>query len=233
MRLNSLSLTADRRHVIGSVGSARALADTSPATARAACDMVEIRLDALAAAGLALGPTLWRHLSEVPLLFTARRKDEGGALDAPPETRMAWLRAALDDATAIDVELASAAEMRPLLDEAAARGIPWVASFHDFNELPDTARMTALAQQASAAGARVFKLAAHLPQRADLLRLADFQAAGHHLPLATMGMGPLAAVSRLLCAQCGSLLNYGFLGDTPTAPGQWHCDLLRRALAGF
>jgi 3-dehydroquinate dehydratase len=46
-----------------------------------------------------------------------------------------------------------------------------------------------------------------------------------------MGMGPLAPVSRLLCAQSGSLLNYGYLGTTATAPGQWDAALLRQAIA--
>jgi 3-dehydroquinate dehydratase-1 len=46
-----------------------------------------------------------------------------------------------------------------------------------------------------------------------------------------MGMGPLAPVSRLLCAQCGSVLNYGFLGETATAPGQWDSALLKTAIA--
>jgi len=99
--------------------------------------------------------------------------------------------------------------------------------------LPATARLETLGRQALAPGGQVFKLAAHLPQRGDLARLADFQAASHGLPLATMGMGPLAPVSRLLCAQCGSVLNYGFLGGIPTAPGQWDCGLLRQAIAGL
>lgn len=224
-------LEVGRRQVVGSIGSVRVLAGTSAAEALAGCDLVEIRLDALAAEGLVPEPRWWRHLAAIPLLFTARRKDQGGTLEAPPETRMAWLRAALDDAAAIDVELASAGEMRSILDEAAAREIPWVASFHDFDALPESTRMEALAAEALAAGARVFKLAAHLPRREDLLRLADFQATDHGLPLATMGMGPLAPVSRLLCAQCGSVLNYGFLGDVATAPGQWNCRLLRDAIA--
>ena len=46
-----------------------------------------------------------------------------------------------------------------------------------------------------------------------------------------MGMGPLAPASRLLAAQCGSLLNYGYLGTGSTAPGQWPARLLKEALA--
>ena len=45
-----------------------------------------------------------------------------------------------------------------------------------------------------------------------------------------MGMGPLGAVSRLLYAQHGARLIYGYLGDTPTAPGQWSAALCRQAL---
>jgi len=77
----------------------------------------------------------------------------------------------------------------------------------------------------------VFKAAARLHAPADLARLAEFQLADHGLPVATMGMGPLAAVSRLLCAQCGSVLNYGYLGHSATAPGQWDAALLQHTLA--
>ena len=45
-----------------------------------------------------------------------------------------------------------------------------------------------------------------------------------------MGMGELAAVSRLLYAQHGSLLNYGYLGSEPTAPGEWSAELMKRAI---
>ena len=49
-------------------------------------------------------------------------------------------------------------------------------------------------------------------------------------PMAVMGMGPLGPVSRLLYAQHGSCLIYGFMGDAPTAPGQWSAELFRQSL---
>ncbi|MNL80502.1 3-dehydroquinate dehydratase [compost metagenome] len=76
----------------------------------------------------------------------------------------------------------------------------------------------------------MFKAAARLATPSDIARLADFQLADHGLHIATMGMGPLAPVSRLLCAQSGSVLNYGFIGETPTAPGQWSADFLGGAV---
>ena len=90
--------------------------------------------------------------------------------------------------------------------------------------------LAAAAAKALDAGAAAFKAAARLHGPGDLARLAEFQLRDHGLPVATMGMGPLAPVSRLLCAQCGSVLNYGFLGSRPTAPGQWDAATLRHAV---
>ena len=81
------------------------------------------------------------------------------------------------------------------------------------------------------AGAAVFKAAAKMTSPADVARLAEFPATDHGLPVATMGMGPLAPVSRLLCAQYGSVLNYGYIGAKPTAPGQWSAAFLKQAVS--
>jgi len=61
--------------------------------------------------------------------------------------------------------------------------------------------------------------------------LADFQLTDHGLAVSSMGMGPLAPVSRQLLAQCGSVLNYGYLGNAATAPGQWDSALLKTAIS--
>lgn len=217
--------------VVGSFGSSLDLRDACAASVRERCDIAEIRLDLLCAEGGEIAPSQWSHLSEIPLLFTARRIEEGGALVMNPDVRMSLLRSALDQAAWIDIEVASIPEMGALLQELAAREIPWIASYHDFQQLPATAVLEEAAQQAKAAGAAIFKAAARLASPADLARLAEFQLADHGIPLATMGMGPLAPVSRLLCAQSGSLLNYGYLGTTVTAPGQWDSGLLKSAIS--
>ena len=217
--------------VAGSFGSPADLKSGTLAMLTDACDIAEIRLDLLAAAGGGTGPTAWRHLEGFPLLFTARRIDEGAALDLGPAARAELLRGALRDAAWVDIEVASIGEMAGLIEELAQANIPWLASYHDFGKLPTTAALEQAANRALAAGASVFKAAARLESPEDLARLADFQLADHGLPVATMGMGPLAPVSRLLAAQCGSVLNYGYLGATPTAPGQWDAALLKKAIA--
>jgi len=217
--------------VVGSFGDANDLRETTAAVARASCDIAEIRLDLILAGSGQVETSLWRHLQDVPLLFTARRIEEGGALALSATERTNLLRSVLNHAACIDIELASIGEMGDLLKELEIRGIPWVASFHDFDKLPANPTLAKLARSAKDAGAYAFKVAAALNHLEDLTRLAEFQLASHSLPVATMGMGRLAPVSRLLCAQCGSALSYGYLGETPTAPGQWDTALLKQAIA--
>ena len=216
--------------MVGSLGSAASLRAAAGADVAGRCDIAEIRLDLLEAEGVAVNRERWRHLAGTPLLFTARCKNEGGALEMDASQRSALLLATLDDAALIDVELASLSTLQVLLAEVTRRRIPWLASFHDFETLPPNAVLAEAAQRARAAGAAAFKVAAMLHSPADLARLAEFQLSNQGLPLATMGMGVLGPVSRLLCAQCGSVLNYGYLGESPTAPGQWDCGSLRQMI---
>jgi len=217
--------------VVGSFGSAMDLQTTTAAVAMDACDLAEIRLDRMVAETGTASRAAWAHLEGVPLLFTARRKEEGGAMALDAMARMDLLGAVLKRAAIIDIEVASIPEMQKFLSEVQTHSIPWIASFHDFEKLPGTRLLEEAALMAKDAGAAAFKAAAWLTLPQDLARLADFQRADHGIPVATMGMGPLAPVSRLLCAQCGSVLNYGYLGTTATAPGQWDSRFMKQAIA--
>ncbi len=231
MACAKILLDEGRPRVVGSFGSSLDLREATATTVSESCDIAEVRLDLLSAATAATDSTPWSHLARIPLLFTARRIEEGGAQALDAATRVELLRGVLDQAAWLDIEVASIPEMGDFLSELAERAIPWIASYHDFVKLPDTAALEHAAAQAMAAGAAVFKAAAKLATPADMARLASFQLADHGLPVATMGMGPLAPVSRLLCAQCGSVLNYGYLGNTATAPGQWDSALLKTAIS--
>jgi 3-dehydroquinate dehydratase-1 len=217
--------------VVGSVGRGDALSLLDPNTIRTDCDVLEIRLDGLANDEGQLARTEWQRFSNIPLLFTARRPEEGGIGSWNAAGRMALLKSVLPDAALLDIEAASIAEMRDLIDAAGRTGVPWIASFHDFNGMPEEKTLFSALQCAKDAGASVFKWAAMIRKPTDLSRLAEFQQHDHGIPVASMGMGNLAVVSRLLCAQCGSVLNYGYLGEEPTAPGQWDAGSLKRAIS--
>lgn len=227
----SVVLNPARPLTVGSFGGAAALLRSPAGALPEACDLAEIRLDLLEADGVACSGRPWRTLDGVPLLFTARRSDEGGAGSFDTDERRRMLEAALGDAALVDIELASIGEMRDLPEQA---GVPWIASWHDFEGRPDSFdRIPELARRAHEAGAACFKAAIRLHGPADLSRVGEVLATPAPLPLSLMGMGPLAPVSRLLAAQCGSVLNYGYLGDVPTAPGQWSARRLKEGIAAL
>jgi len=217
--------------VVGSVATLAELEAMDRAAVAGACDIVEIRLDGMAASLSDPDPAVWRKLVGLPLLFTARRPEEGGVGTMNAADRARWLEAALPDAAWIDVEAASLGELSQTVESARARGVGLIVSHHDFESLPPNETLETVVETARTAGAAVAKIAAHLQSPADLARLADFTLTDHGIALATMGMGPFAAVSRILCAQCGSRLNYGFLASTPTAPGQWPASQFKNLLS--
>lgn len=213
--------------VVGSFGDYDSLRSATPVSLASECDIAEIRLDLFHQEFSLQGPELWAHLIGFPLLFTARCHAEGSPFDLTAETRQTLLQSALPAAALIDIEAASIAEMAELIAEINAKRIPWIASFHNFEQLPTLDELTSRATLAKQAGASGFKFAARLHRVEDLAILANLQTHDLGLPTASMGMGSLAPVSRILCAQNGSILNYGFIGNTETAPGQWPAKLLR------
>lgn len=178
---------------------------------------VELRLDALAK-----NPCLVKRVLTgitAPILITARHPAEGGPDRLSAASRRDLLEEFLLQADAVDVELRSATSLRGLLEKARGRGITRVISFHDFERTPSLPRLREVVQRGVRAGADIVKIATHLRSPGDLAALLVLQGATK-VPLATMGMGPLGKVSRLVLAAAGSRLNYGYL-DKPQVAGQW------------
>jgi 3-dehydroquinate dehydratase-1 len=189
---------------------------------------VEVRLDAPELSRARLAETLPGIRPR--LLLTARHPAhpaEGGAQRFPVAVRRSLLVEFLSQADAVDVELRSAASMASLLEEAHRRRIQRVISFHDFRRTPRLPRLREVVRRATARGADVVKIATLLRGPGDLAVLLLLQSTAK-VPLATMGMGPLGKVSRLVLAAAGSRLNYGYL-DKAQVSGQWAAlELVRR-----
>ena len=121
--------------IVGGFGTAADAREASPALVAESCDIAEVRLD-LMRNELGGSSKPWAHLAGTPLLFTARMTAEGGAGNLEATAREAMLREVLDEATCIDIEVASIGSMTGLIDELHRRKLPWIASYHDFEKLP-------------------------------------------------------------------------------------------------
>lgn len=215
--------------VVGSVVSLNQLACLQPIELPQQCDLLEIRLDGMAGHEDALMIELDRF-ADFPLLFTARAANEGGLVAMSSEERGRLLLSVAERASWIDVELASYEKMEEVIHEIRSQEVGLILSYHNFDHTPEEfalQRTVDLSEEAD-----IVKLALMHNNVKDFTRCTRLLKRNDH-PMSLMGMGKLGVVSRLLYAQHGSLLNYGYLGDVPTAPGQWPAKMLKDAIAAL
>ena len=220
-------LAAGRPLTVGALTDPAALPETFPAEE---CDLIELRLDALGS-GDEVEAFARRHRETHPLLITARSPLEGGLDDWGAAARAEALDPLLPLASAIDVELSSLGEMSGVWERAGSAGVVRIASAHDFHGLPPDEEILATLNTMARSGADIAKVAFALANEEELFRLAAVARNWGALPLAYMGMGELGPASRVLAVLGGSVLNYGFLGSQPTAPGQWPARLLKEVIS--
>lgn len=168
--------------------------------------------------------------SQLQTLITARCTSEGGLAELSTEQRCQLLGGLAPLATFVDIELANLEVMETAADQARSQGSLIVASFHDFKKTPSKDFLRDKIRHAIDLGADMVKIAVYHNSLDDLHNCATLLQEGQPIATSMMGMGPLGPVSRVLYAQLGSLLNYGYLGDKPTAPGQWPARLLSETI---
>lgn len=191
------------------------------------CNGVELRVDALPASigcDDILSQRIWK-----PVLVTIRHIAEGGHREIPEEERRELAARLLSMASGLDWEIAAMPGAEELIRKAKNAGVTVVASAHDFQQTPSLELLLEKERAARRMGADIVKFAFHLNTVEDIQTGVELlrRRSG---PLAVMGMGALAPVSRLLYAQMGSALVYGYLGDRESAPGQWPAKLFQEAL---
>ncbi len=192
------------------------------------CNWVELRLDALPES-ITLGEIL-EFRPSIPLLFTARASEEGGIRPMTTDTRVAQLLQTIPHATAIDIEIAHMEQAQELIATARKASVKIIASAHDFQQTPELHDLVEHERKARSLGADIVKFAFAVRQPKDILVGTQLlaQKSGE---MAVMGMGPLGPTSRLLYAQCGSSLIYGYLGQYAAAPGQWPAGSFLKAVS--
>ena len=191
-------------------------------------DFFELRLDALSPISRSDEKKISRL--RAPLIITARDPREGGVGNLSIKDRRALLLQFLPGADYIDLELQSAGKLKLLLAEAKKRKVRVILSYHNFKATPSSRSLCAKAKQAKNMGADMFKVATRTDKPAALAQLVDFMSRRDvALRVSVMGIGKLGAISRLLLARCGSVLNYASLGQA-NVEGQQSFWMLRAAL---
>lgn len=190
-------------------------------------DVVEIRLDQLIQEN-----ELKTKISSItkPLLLTCRHPKEGGDNNiSEPLKRVSIIEPLLSHASAIDIEISTANEMKNLITEAKSKNIQVVLSYHNFETTPNLAELKTIATEAKDKGADIIKIATTTNTIQELMTLLTFSENGSIENLSFMGMGKFGMSSRLVAAQSGSVLNYSAIAET-SIEGQWQLAAYREAL---
>lgn len=219
-----------------------ALAAEAAAVATTKPDLLEWRVDFFAAlAGtadvLAAAAKVRAAAPGIPILFTRRAQREGGQPIALSEAQVLALYEAVAASGTVDLldfEMDNAAaDVERVRALAQRHGLQLVLSFHDFQRTPAAAELQARFAQAQRLGADVAKVAVMPQAMDDVHRLlgATLQASQSlDIPVISMAMGGLGAVSRLCGGVFGSALTFA-VGAAASAPGQIPIDDVRAAIA--
>ena len=221
--------------------SREALLAEAAAVAAKGPDLLEWRVDFFGdiadSAAVAEVASQIRQLSGLPLLFTRRSAREGGEPIPLDEDGVLALYLAVCSAGAadfVDTEMGNdAGQVAALRLASRDAGIGLFLSFHDFQATPPQDVLLQRFMQAQQLGADVAKVAVMPRSMDDVLVLlgATWQASRQlEIPVVSMSMGGLGALTRLCGSAFGSALSFG-VGSTASAPGQMPIADLQAGLA--
>jgi 3-dehydroquinate dehydratase-1 len=183
-------------------------------------DAVEVRVDALLAEKVTVEKIeAALRKKKHPVLLTLRILPEGGKIAWKVAERRALFLRLLPLVEAVDVELATARAMQPVIDEARRTGKTVVLSAHAIQKPATPAQVVRWVGQFDPTPSTILKIAARIKSWRDLQQLAALLLNHPDWPLAVMGLGPYAAQSRAVLMALGSCFVYGYL-DQSAAPGQ-------------
>ena len=176
-------------------------------------------------------------LPEKVLLFTIRSEAEGGqplAFSSP--TIYEINRHVIEAATAdmVDIELFSGAEpAAALIERAKETGVKIIMSNHDFRTTPDASVIVNRLRSMQDLGADVVKIAVMPENKMQVVNLlaatAMMQEAYAEVPVVTMSMGKMGAISRISGQVFGSAITFASFAEA-SAPGQIPVEKMDEAL---
>lgn len=213
-------------------------------------DVIEWRVDFFegigdTAAVLATGEALRAAVGDAPIILTRRSIREGGepiAIDDEGVVRLYDAIAAARLVDFLDFEMSNEPEhVRRVVAGAHQHQTRVILSYHNFGYTPGQEFLVQRFLEAERLGGDVAKVAVMPRDRADVLALlaATSQAeAKARIPLISMAMGPLGAVTRMIGGVFGSSLSFA-VGEGSSAPGQMPIadlnavyEVIRRARTG-
>lgn len=175
-------------------------------------------------------------LCDIIILFTIRSEQEGGChLNGGTQKINDINRYVIDNGLAdmVDVELFSGEECASLCELAKEKGIRIIMSNHDFGKTPAKEEIIKRLTKMKTLGADIAKIAVMPQRRSDVITLLsatlELEEGNFEIPVVTMSMGKMGAISRISGEVFGSSMTFASL-EHASAPGQIPLDIMDKAL---
>lgn len=175
-------------------------------------------------------------LMDCPILFTFRRKEEGGekaiSIEDYKDLNLKAIESGLTDL--VDVELFTGDELVMEVVEAAHKNnVKVVISNHDFAKTPQQEELVKRLCKMQELGGDLPKIAVMPQSERDVLVLLsaaeEFNREYADRPFITISMSKTGLVSRLAGGVFGSAMTFGAVGEA-SAPGQIEAGKLKKVL---
>ncbi|MBT9132315.1 type I 3-dehydroquinate dehydratase [candidate division NPL-UPA2 bacterium Unc8] len=191
-------------------------------------DILELRLDKFRQLNQSL---LLESIGEIkklglPLIATVRRIDEGGEREIKEEERLRLLQSIFPYVDAIDIELRSSSIINEIVSRGQELEKTIIVSYHNLKETTTEKELHKIAEKAKATGADIVKIAAFAREADDIARLMNFTYHSSIKPIASISMGVIGTISRIIAPLFGSCFGYAYLHQS-AASGQLSVSKLR------
>ena len=209
-------------------------------------DLIEFRFDYINEAKFITHSLLKELMAtippKIPIIFTFRKKQEGGQYDLSTNERLDVLRHLIEiKPDYIDIEINSESEvLKNLIDLAYANKVKLIFSYHDFEKLVTYEETTEILHRfdemlknelfidLNKINGSIFKIISTAHVFNDNIRVLNIckKLSQQDKKFVCFAMGEVGMFSRILCVEFGSLWTYGSLEER-TAPGQITIEKIR------
>lgn len=163
---------------------------------------------------------------DIPLIFTLRHIEEGGAREIPQHERAKTIKEVIGTGLfdLVDIEIMNGeAFISEIKENTKKYGCKLILSYHNFQHTPSEEFIINKLKEAEGLGADIAKLAVMPTDYTDVLRLMSISLAVKReiieIPLITIAMGKMGIISRIDGGYFGSDVTFA-AGKTLSAPGQ-------------
>jgi 3-dehydroquinate dehydratase type I len=185
-------------------------------------DLIEVRLDHITHAE---GLKLIREATNLPLIATNRRRDQGGCWKGSEIKRVEKVLDACDAGfDYVDLELTTAS-IEDVGEKARSLGAKIIISFHDFEATPGIDELNSIMREEMKHGADICKIVGTARDHGDCLTYLRFLLENPNSHIVSFGMGEAGVMSRIFSPIFGGDFTYASsdVGEE-SAPGQISLD---------